>query len=44
MHADNWKKDILITFKGPTDRLHDAPITAEAEYFINFSEQQNNFA
>ena len=39
MHAGSWKKDILITFKGPTDGLHEAPITAEAECSINFSEQ-----
>ena len=44
VHADYRKKDILILGKEPTDILNDTTITAEAEYFINFSEQQNNFA
>ena len=41
VHADNGKKDISILGKGPTDGLHDTTLTAETEYLINFSEQQN---
>ena len=37
------KKDILILGKGPTDRLDNSAITAEAEYPINFTEQQHKF-
>ena len=45
VHADYRKKDVLILGKEPTDILNDTTITAEVEYFfINFSEQQNNFA
>ena len=35
---DNRKKDILTLGKGPTDRVDDAVIIAEAEYSINFTE------
>ena len=41
-HADNRKKT-LIFGKGPTDGLDDTTSPAEAEYSINFSEQQNKF-
>lgn len=37
------KKDILILEKGPIDGLDDATITSEAEYSINFTEQENKF-
>ena len=33
-------KKTLILHKSPTDKLDDTTITAEAEYSINFSEQQ----
>ena len=35
------KKDILNLGKGPTDRLDDPIITAQAEYFITFMETKN---
>lgn len=37
------KKDILNLGKGPTDRLDDPIITAQAEYFITFMETKNKF-
>ena len=37
VHTNNKKKDILILGKGPTQRLDDTTLTAEAEYSINFS-------
>ena len=40
VHTDNSKKNILIIGKGPTDGLDDTAITAEVDYFINFTEQQ----
>ena len=43
MHIDKKKKDILFLGNGPTDGLGDATSTAEAEYSINFSKQQNVF-
>ena len=43
VHIDNKKKDILILGKGPTDGLHDTTLTAEKEYSLNFTEQQNKF-
>ena len=43
MHIDKKKKDILFLGNGPTDGLGDATSTAEAEYSINFSKQQNIF-
>ena len=36
----NKRKYILILGKDPTDGLDDTALTAEAEYFINFSKQQ----
>ena len=41
MHVDNKKKDILVLGKGPTQWLNDTAITAEAKYFINFTESGN---
>ena len=43
MHDDNRKKNILIHGKGPMQGLCDTILTAEVEYSINFSKQQNNF-
>ena len=42
-HVDNRKKYILILVKGPTQGLHDAALTAEKKYSINFTEQHNKF-
>ena len=36
VHIDNKDKDILIIGEGPTQRLDDATLTAEAKYPINF--------
>lgn len=44
VHVTIKKKDILILKKGPTDGLGDAKLTTNIEYFINFTEQQRNFA
>ena len=43
MHADNRKKGILTLDEGPMQGLDDTSLTAEAEYFIFFSEKQNKF-
>ena len=37
------KKDMLFLGKIPTERLDDTTVTAEAEYSINFNEQQIKF-
>ena len=42
-HADNRKKDTLILGTGPIDGLDDTKLTVEAEYSINFREQQKKF-
>ena len=36
-HIDNKNKDILILGKGPTQRLDDTTLTAEAKYPIKFT-------
>ena len=41
-HADNRKKYIFILVKDPADGLNNT-VTAEGEFSINFSEQQNIF-
>ena len=43
MHIDNKKKDILILDKVPTGGLDDITLTAEKEYFLNFTEQKKGF-
>ena len=43
MHADNKKNDFLIHGKNSTQSLDDTLLTAEAQYYINFSEQLNKF-
>ena len=43
VHIDNKRKDILILGKGPTQGLDYTKLTAEKEYSINFTEQQNKF-
>ena len=42
-HIDNNKKDILLLGFGPTQRLDDTALAAEAQYFINFSRSNKNF-
>ena len=37
VHIDNENKDNLILGKGPTQRLDDTTLTAEAQYLIDFS-------
>ena len=37
VHIDNNKKNILIFGEGPTQGLDDTRLTAEAQYWINFS-------
>ena len=37
VYIDNTKKDILILDKGPTQRLDETTLTAEAQYSISFS-------
>ena len=43
VHANSKKKYIPILGKGPTDGLDTTTITAEAEYFINFTKKRNKF-
>lgn len=42
-HIDKREKDILVLGNGPTDGLDDTTFTAEKEYSINFTKQQNTF-
>ena len=44
VQANNKNKDILILGKGQIKRLDNATLTAEAEYFINFSRSQMKFS
>ena len=37
VYIDNKNKDILILDEGPTQRLDDTTLAAEAKYPINFS-------
>ena len=37
-HVINKEKDILIYAEGPTQRLDDTTLTAEAKYHINFTQ------
>ena len=43
MHINNKKKDILIFGENPTQELGDTILTAEKEYSMNLTEQQNKF-
>ena len=43
MHFDNKKKDILILGIDPKLGCDDTILTAEVEYSIDFTEQQNKF-
>ena len=37
LHTDNRKKDILGLAEGPTNRLDDTTITAEAKLYVNIT-------
>ena len=45
-HIDNKNKskDILILGEGPTHRLDDTTLTAEAKYYVNFTRPRKRFA
>ena len=43
VHIDSKRKDILILGKGPTQRLHDVKLIAEAIYPISFSQPNKRF-
>ena len=43
VHVDNKVKDILTLSEGPTQRLHDTTLTAEAKYPINFTQSGKRF-
>ena len=43
MNVDNKNKDILILGQGPTQRLDDTTLTAEAIYSINFTRPNKRF-
>ena len=43
VHIDNKEKDILILGEGPTQRLNDRTLTAEAIYPINFTQPNERF-
>ena len=40
MHTNNENKDILILGKRQTKGLHNTTLTAEVEYYFNFSRSQ----
>ena len=42
-HFDNRKNDILVLSKGPTKKLDDTTIIAEAKYPISFTKSGKNF-
>ena len=43
VHVDNKGKDILILGEGPTQRLDDTTLAAEAKYPINFAQSGKRF-
>ena len=43
MYVDNEGKYILILGEGPTQRLDDTTLTAEAKYAINFTQSNRRF-
>ena len=43
VHIDNKNKDILVLGEGPTPRLNDTILTAEAKYHINFTQSGKRF-
>ena len=42
VHIDNKENDVLILGEGSTDGLDHTTLTAEKEYYVNFTEQQKN--
>ena len=44
VHYENKGKDTIILGKRPTQGLDDATLTPEAQYSINFSRSNKNFA
>ena len=43
VHIHNENKDILILSEGPTKRLGDTTLTAEATYPVNFTQPNKRF-
>ena len=43
VHVDNKRKDILILGEGPTQRLYETTLIAEAKYPINFTQSGKRF-
>ena len=43
VHVDNKEKDISILGEGPTQRIDDTTLTAEAKYPINFTQSGKRF-
>ena len=43
VHIDNKNKDILILGEGPTQRLDDIALTAEAIFLIKFTQPNKRF-
>ena len=43
VHIDNEGKDILILGKGTAQGLNDTMLTAETQYWINFTSQNKKF-
>ena len=43
LHIDDKKKDTLILGIGPTQKLDDTTLKAEAKYSINFSKSNKKF-
>ena len=44
MHVDNKNRNISVLVEGPTQRLDNTTITAEAKYPINFTKSGRRFA
>ena len=42
-HIDNKKKDTSILGEGPTQRLDDTTLTAEAQYPVNSTQSEKRF-
>ena len=38
MHIDNWNKNILVFGEGLTKGLNNTTVTAEAKYYITFTQ------
>ena len=43
VRVDNKRKDILILGEGPTQRLDDSTLKAEAKYLTNFTQSGKTF-